>query len=125
MDISSSTWKPTSTEKNNLKLATESNSKDVPLASPGFRQFDGADWTPEFGGLMPGSLIESYPVPDEYMVAKVIGPKLPSIKLRNCHTDLLFFLFYSFQEDELQLLAASLLFERGWRYHKQDQVYSY
>jgi len=123
MDISSSTWKPTSTEKNNLKLATESNSKDVPLASPGFRHFDGADWTPEFGGLMPGSLIESYPVPDEYMVAKVIGPKLPSIKLRNCHTDLLFFLFYSFQEDELQLLAASLLFERGWRYHKQDQVW--
>jgi len=122
MDISSSTWKPTNSEKNNLKLATDN--KDVPLASPGFRsQTDGADWTPEFGGLMPCSLIESYPVPDEYMVAKVIGSKLPSIKLHNCHTDLLFFLFYSFQEDELQLLAASLLFERGWRYHKQDQVW--
>ncbi len=35
------------------------------------------------------------------------------------HTDLLFFLFYCCQGDALQLVAASLLFERGWRYHKQ------
>ena len=32
---------------------------------------------------------------------------------------MLFFLFYSLHGDALQLVAASLLFERGWRFHKQ------
>lgn len=81
------------------------------------------DWDPELGGLVAGSLIESYPVPEEYMVSRVVGGKLPNVKLHNCHTDLLFFLFYSYQEDYLQLVAARLLFERGWRYHKVDQVW--
>ena len=56
-------------------------------------------------------------------VARVVGGKLPNVKLQNCHTDLLFFLFYSYQEDYLQLVAANLLFERGWRYHKLDLVW--
>ena len=81
------------------------------------------DWLPLGLSWMPPSLTDSHPVPDEYLVTKVIGSKLPSIKLHNCHTDLLFFLFYSFQSCTQQLLAAGLLFDRGWRYHKVDQVW--
>ena len=81
------------------------------------------DWEPELVSLFSGSLIESYPVPDEYMTSRVIGQKLQPVKLLSCHTDLLFFLFYAYQEDMLQLVSATLLFERGWRYHKQDQVW--
>ena len=84
---------------------------------------DGQDWDPSFPVLEPSSLLDPHPVPDEYMVAKVIGGKLPPIKLPKCHTDLLLFLFYAWQEDTTQLVAASLLFERGWRYHTVDKVW--
>lgn len=57
------------------------------------------------------------------MVAKVIGGNLPLIKLGNCHTDLLFFLFYAWVKDTMQLMAAYLLFERGWRYHMVEKVW--
>ena len=80
-------------------------------------------WLPLGLSWMPPSLVESHPTPDEYCVNKVIGPKLPSLKLHNCHTDLLFFIFYSFHCDIQQMLAASLLFDRGWRYHKLEQVW--
>ena len=82
-----------------------------------------AGWQPLGLSWMPPSLVESHPTPDEYLVTKLIGPKLPALKLHNCHTDLLFFLFYSFHSDLQQLVAASLLFDRGWRYHKVDQVW--
>ena len=82
-----------------------------------------AGWLPLGLSWMPPSLVESHPAPDEYCVNKVIGPKLPPLKLQNCHTDLLFFIFYSFHSDLQQMLAASLLFDRGWRYHKVDQVW--
>jgi len=81
------------------------------------------DWDPSFPHLEPCSLLESHPVPDEYMVAKVIGGKLPLIKLGSCHTDLLFFLFYAWVKDTTQLMAAYLLFERGWRYHMVEKVW--
>eukprot|EP00092_Neocalanus_flemingeri_P015033 GFUD01016237.1.p1 GENE.GFUD01016237.1~~GFUD01016237.1.p1 ORF type:complete len:568 (-),score=128.32 GFUD01016237.1:232-1935(-) len=84
---------------------------------------DVEDWDPSFPPAEPSSLLDPHPVPDEYMVAKVIGGKLPTIKLPNCHTDLLLFLFYAWQEDTTQLVAASLLFERGWRYHTVDKVW--
>jgi len=80
-------------------------------------------WNPSFPLPETDSLLQSYPVPDEYMVAKVIGGKLPDIKLPNSHTDLLFFLFYGWQGDTTQLTAASLLFDRGWRYHKVEKVW--
>jgi len=81
------------------------------------------DWDPSFPRLEPCSLLDSHPVPDEYMVAKVIGGKLPLIKLGNCHTDLLFFLFYAWVKDTTHLMAAYLLFERGWRYHMVEKVW--
>ena len=117
----------------NLNMSTETRpwrsshpvkKEEVPPPSPKQKETKSSNgWEPEVGGLMSCSLIESYPVPDEYFTSKVIGSKLPSVKLFNCHTDLLFFIFYSFQADHLQLVAATLLFERGWRYHKQDQVW--
>lgn len=38
-------------------------------------------------------------------------------------TDLLFFLFYVAVGDALQILAGSLLFDRGWRYHKISRIW--
>ena len=80
-------------------------------------------WDPSFPILTPPSLLDSHPVPDEYMVAKVVGNKLPTIKLGNCHTDLLLFLFYVWVEDTMQQMAACLLFERGWRFHMLEKVW--
>ena len=74
---------------------------------PGSRPSE--DWDPSFPRLEPCSLLDSHPVPDEYMVAKVIGGKgkLPLIKLGNCHTDDLFFLFYAWVEDTTQLTTST------------------
>jgi len=102
------------TQGNYEDLTSTRSSQGVP---------DANDWDPSFPRLEPSSLLDPHPVPDEYMVAKVIGGKLPPIKLPNCHTDLLLFLFYAWQEDTTQLVAASLLFERGWRYHTVDKVW--
>lgn len=44
------------------------------------------------------------------------------MELQRSHTDLLFFLFYAGHGDRLQLTAASLLFERGWRFNIPNQV---
>ena len=84
---------------------------------------DSYAWNPGYPTREPASLLSSHPVPDEYMVTKVIGAKLPLIKLANCHTDLLLFLFYAWQEDITQLVAASLLFERGWRFHTVEKIW--
>jgi hypothetical protein len=70
-----------------------------------------------------GPHMQEHAVPDEYRMSRMIGEKLPPINIRQEHTDLLFFLFYSYLGDALQLVAASLLFERGWRYHKQDCIW--
>jgi len=45
------------------------------------------------------------------------------VELQRSHTDLLFFLFYAGHGDRLQLTAASLLFERGWRFNIPNQVW--
>jgi len=123
-DKSSTIWNPNPQEQESrqFKSSADFSSNEKSWGFGGLPN-QLAEWDQEIGGLMSCSLIESYPVPDEYMVARVIGNKLPPVKLTSCHTDLLFFLFYSFQEDYLQLVAASLLFERGWRYHKQDCVW--
>ena len=38
-------------------------------------------------------------------------------------TDVLFFLFYTATGDALQLLAGSLLYDKGWRYNKVSGSY--
>jgi len=92
-------------------IGEEVDSQDLPF------------WDPSFPVIKPDCLLHSHPVPDEYMVAKVVGGKLPPIKLVNCHTDLLFFLFYVWAADAMQMMAASLLFERGWRFHMVEKVW--
>ena len=49
---------------------------------------------------------------------------MPVVELQRSHTDLLFFNFYAGHGDRLQLTAASLLFERGWRFNIPNQVLS-
>ena len=50
---------------------------------------------------------------------------MPVVELQRSHTDLLFFNFYAGHGDRLQLTAASLLFERGWRFNIPNQVCPY
>ena len=111
---------PSSLNVGNMKEVNDLNNEETSLGLSWHKSL--FDWEPELGGLMSGSLIESYPVPEEYITSRVVGQKLQPVKLLSCHTDLMFFLFYAYQEDRLQLVSATLLFERGWRYHKQDQV---
>ena len=43
-------------------------------------------WEAGLPELEPSSLLDSQPVPDEYLLTKVVGAKLPAVKLQNCHT---------------------------------------
>jgi len=105
------------------KSQSAADSESLLSSSRGCIEAEAEIWNPSFPLPVTDSLLESYPVPDEYMVAKVIGGKLPVIKLPNCHTDLLFFLFYGWQGDATQVTAASLLFDRGWRFHTVEKVW--
>jgi len=81
-------------------------------------------WLPQFPTPPVASLFDICPeVPDEYLTANRIRGKLPTVELQRSHTDLLFFLFYAGHGDRLQLTAASLLFERGWRFNIPNQVW--
>uniref|UniRef100_A0A1I7ZSU5 NOT2_3_5 domain-containing protein n=1 Tax=Steinernema glaseri TaxID=37863 RepID=A0A1I7ZSU5_9BILA len=70
-------------------------------------------------------------VPEEYRVS-VLSKKpdptnqlnfLKPFKPRQYSDDLLFHLFYNVCSEVYQLLVAAELFERGWRYHKGEQVW--
>ena len=63
-----------------------------------------------------------FKVPDEYLTGNRIRGRVPTVELQRSHTDFLFFLFYAGHGDRLQLTAASLLFERGWRFNIPNQV---
>jgi len=72
-----------------------------------------------YGGIFSQDLS----IPPEYQMSHVIGDRIRPINIRQEHTDLLFFMFYTMYGDALQLVAASLLFERGWRFHKQQRIW--
>lgn len=82
---------------------------------------------PSFGGPwsdQPLKLFEiDYPVPSEYLVSSSIRDKLSHLTLQNYHEDTIFFLFYMFPKDMLQIAAAIELYNREWRYHKEDKVW--
>jgi len=81
-------------------------------------------WLPQFPLPPVSSLLDLCPeVPDEYLTASRIGGKVPVVELQRSHTDLLFFNFYAGHGDRLQLTAASLLFERGWRFNIPNQIW--
>lgn len=62
-------------------------------------------------------------VPAEYLTNIYIRDKLAPIKLNRYGEDLLFFLFYMNGGDVLQLAAAAELYNRDWRYHKEERVW--
>uniref|UniRef100_A0AAY4BGZ4 CCR4-NOT transcription complex subunit 2 n=1 Tax=Denticeps clupeoides TaxID=299321 RepID=A0AAY4BGZ4_9TELE len=62
-------------------------------------------------------------VPSEYLTNIHIRDKLAAIKLSRYGEDLLFYLYYMNGGDLLQLLAAVELFNRDWRYHKEERVW--
>jgi CCR4-NOT transcription complex subunit 2 len=55
------------------------------------------------------SYFEDYPVPTEYLINTSIREKLAPLKLNRYGDDLLFFLFYMYAGDIIQILAASEL----------------
>ncbi|CAE1291856.1 CNOT2 [Acanthosepion pharaonis] len=62
-------------------------------------------------------------LPNEYLTNAYIKQKLPPIKLSRYNEDLLFYLFYIYCEDTIQVAAAYELYQREWRYHKTEQVW--
>lgn len=64
-----------------------------------------------------------YPVPSEYLVNSQLRDKLQQITLKRYHEDTIFFLFYMFPNDMLQIAAAIELYSREWRYHKEEKVW--
>uniref|UniRef100_A0A8C8LP56 CCR4-NOT transcription complex subunit 2 n=2 Tax=Oncorhynchus TaxID=8016 RepID=A0A8C8LP56_ONCTS len=58
-----------------------------------------------------------------YLTNIHIRDKLAAIKLARYGEDLLFYLYYMNGGDLLQLLAAVELFNRDWRYHKEERVW--
>lgn len=66
-----------------------------------------------------------YAVPSEYLVHNSVKDKLACLKdkLSRYGEDILFFLFYMFPNDLMQLAASQELFQRDWRYHKDEKVW--
>lgn len=64
-----------------------------------------------------------FPVPQEYLIHPYIRDKLAPIQLKRYNEDLLFFLYYSNGGELLQLLATIELYNRDWRYHKEERVW--
>ncbi|KAI1286643.1 CCR4-NOT transcription complex subunit 2 [Halotydeus destructor] len=64
-----------------------------------------------------------YPVPSEYLIYNQIRDKLAPIKLGRYGDDTLFYLFYSFPCDLVQIAAAAELYARDWRYHKDEKLW--
>ncbi|KAL1283238.1 CCR4-NOT transcription complex subunit 2 [Trichinella pseudospiralis] len=56
-------------------------------------------------------------IPSEYLISSRVNHRLPSINMGRYNEDLLFYIFYNFLGDCLQLSAAAELFRRNWRYH--------
>ncbi|CAF1060292.1 unnamed protein product [Didymodactylos carnosus] len=64
-----------------------------------------------------------YQVPYEYQMGIQIRDKLPQVKFDQLNEDTLFFLFYLFGNDYIQISAANELYRRDWRYHKDERIW--
>lgn len=53
----------------------------------------------------------------------VFSEKLAPLKMTRYKEELLFYLFYTYTGDVLQILAAAELFNRDWRYHKEEKIW--
>ncbi|KAF4524153.1 hypothetical protein B566_EDAN016176 [Ephemera danica] len=54
---------------------------------------------------------------------KIFRDKLPIPKLGHYKEDLLFYFFYCYPGDSVQLAAATELYNRDWRYHMEEKVW--
>ncbi|XP_016956538.1 uncharacterized protein LOC108029005 [Drosophila biarmipes] len=73
----------------------------------------------EGGRLNPHEI--SHNVPLNYLLAGRLNLQHP--KTEEMQVELLFFFFYTFTGDLMQMLAAAELAERGWRYHKFERLW--
>ena len=64
-----------------------------------------------------------FPVPTEYIINCQIKEKLAPIDLSRYSEDTLFYLFYMNGGDLMQLQAASILYDRDWRYHVEKRFW--
>ena len=64
-----------------------------------------------------------YQVPLEYQMGMQIRDKLPPLNFNTLNEDTVFFLFYLFGNDQVQLLSAAELYRRDWRYHKEERLW--
>lgn len=64
-----------------------------------------------------------YPVPSEYLVHHNIRDKISEFKAPTYGDDLLFFLFYFFAGEQMQVYATRELYSREWRFHKDEGVW--
>lgn len=64
-----------------------------------------------------------YHVPTEYLANVYVRDKLAPIRLNRYMDDLLFFLFYVYGGDLLQVAVAAELYNRDWRYHKDERAW--
>ncbi|KAL1227246.1 CCR4-NOT transcription complex subunit [Trichinella spiralis] len=56
-------------------------------------------------------------IPQEYLISSQVNSRLPSLNMSRYNEDLLFYMFYTFLGDTLQMSSAAELFRRNWRYH--------
>ncbi|EDW64308.2 uncharacterized protein [Drosophila virilis] len=63
----------------------------------------------------------NYDVPLHYRRAG--GQDLPQPKIDQMEVELLFFFFYTYPGDMMQMLAAAELAERGWRFHIYERLW--
>ncbi|KAH8412800.1 hypothetical protein KR009_005804 [Drosophila setifemur] len=63
----------------------------------------------------------TYNVPRCYMMFGVLG--LPQPNTVQMEVELLFYYFYTYPADMMQMLSAAELAERGWRFHKIEHVW--
>ncbi|XP_033164510.1 uncharacterized protein LOC117143781 [Drosophila mauritiana] len=75
------------------------------------------------------------PIPEARLAPQEMNYKLPlnymfnanmhllEPKIEEMQDELLFFFFYTYTGDMMQMLAAAELAERGWRYHKLERVW--
>ncbi|XP_030384479.1 uncharacterized protein LOC115631785 [Scaptodrosophila lebanonensis] len=86
---------------------------------------DGGEMHPAFGGSLHGGRRNPYEVPydvpADYHISGLLG--LPQPKIDQMQVELLFYFFYTFPCDVMQLLAAAELAERGWRFHKYERLW--
>jgi hypothetical protein len=62
-------------------------------------------------------------VPTEYTINYQIKDKLASIDLIRCHEDTLFYVFYMYCGDLMQMQASAMLYDRDWRFHKEKRIW--